>query len=137
MKITIKEAIKTTGKSEPTIRRLLSKKETKPFIDHVDGRVLIDVNYLFSVYPPIKKTKDDKVISNDISLDIKKDNIDNINELKHKIELLEKDLLFQKALNEEIKTNSNERIADLQNALRLLEYKKKESVPKKKKWWQF
>jgi len=42
--IDIKEAVKATGKSEKTIRRFLSKEESKSFIDKKDNKLLVDVN---------------------------------------------------------------------------------------------
>lgn len=52
--IDVKEACEKTNKSEKTIRRLFLKEESKPFIQKIGNKNLIEVNYLFSVYEPTR-----------------------------------------------------------------------------------
>ena len=56
--IDIKEAAKVTGKSEKTIRRFLSKADSKPFIKKMDNKLFVDVNYLFASYSSVKSVQD-------------------------------------------------------------------------------
>ena len=55
--IDVKEAVKKTGKSERTIRRLFANSETVPYLQKKGNKTLIEVNYLFSVYEPLKDVK--------------------------------------------------------------------------------
>lgn len=135
--IDIVEAAKITGKSEKTIRRLLSKEESKSFIDKKEGKLFVNVNYLFASYPAIKindkpnrhslnKGQNLAIDSEIISLENKLAIFQQ--ELKHKQELLQ--------LNEQIIADKNSRIEDLQKSLLMLGAPKEESS-KKKSWWQF
>lgn len=51
--IDISEASKATGKNQMTIRRLIKKPESKPYVSLKEDKYSIDVNYLFSKYPPV------------------------------------------------------------------------------------
>src|SRR5690606_25466518 len=88
--IDIKEAVKATGKSEKTIRRFLSKAESKSFIDKKDNKLLVDVNYLFASYPPVKiggyDIGQNIDIVHNVSLDIE------LLELKNKLALYEQEI---------------------------------------------
>lgn len=131
--IDIKEAVKATGKSEKTIRRFLSKAESKPFIEKKDGKLIVDVNYLFSSYPPVKvgekdggqKLDIDQGVSNDIE----------VLELKNKLALYEQEIKYK----EQLLNEKDSRILDLQKAMLLLEAPKdqEKSIEKKKRWWKF
>ena len=131
--IDIKEAVKATGKSEKTIRRFLSKTESKPFIEKKDTKLLVDVNYLFSSYPPIKV--DEKEVSqmldigSNMSMDIE------FIELKNKLALYEQEIKHK----EQLLNEKDSRILDLQKAMLLLEAPKDQEQPlsKKKSWWKF
>ena len=131
--IDIKEAVKATGKSEKTIRRFLSKAESKPYIDKKDNKLIIDVNYLFASYPPLKSIQNavgqNVVIEREISVDIE------LSELKSKIALYEQEIKHK----DELLSEKDGRIMDLQKAMLLLEApKEKESlIVKKKRWWNF
>lgn len=136
--INIKEASLKTGKSEKTIRRLLLKEESKPYLKKTGNKNLIEVNYLFSVYEaikPVKKQSRQKYDFDDIW-----HNQENINELKTKIALYEQELKNKELLLQE----KEGRIIDLQKTILLLDAPKKEddelikkSPERKKKWWQF
>ena len=131
--IDIKEAVKATGKSEKTIRRFLSKAESKPFVEKKDSKLLVDVNYLFSSYPPIKV--DEKEVSqmldigSNMSMDIE------FIELKNKLALYEQEIKHK----EQLLNEKDSRILDLQKAMLLLEAPKDQEQPlsKKKSWWKF
>lgn len=131
--IDIKEAVKATGKSEKTIRRLLSKAESKAYIEKKDNKLHVDVNYLFASYPPIKSVQKDtgqKVVSDhDVSVD------NAFLELKNKIALYEQEIKHKDQLLNE----KDSRIMDLQKAMLLLEAPKEQEPPikNKKRWWQF
>jgi len=131
--IDIKEAVKATGKSEKTIRRFLSKPESKPYVDKKDSKLFVDVNYLFASYPPVKGIQKDAGQNMDIvqilSIDIE------LSELKNRIALYEQEIKHKDQLLNE----KDSRIVDLQKAMLLLEAPKEQEQPvqKKKKWWQF
>lgn len=57
--INIKEAVNATGKSEKTIRRFLTRVESTLYINKKDNKLLVDVNYLFASYQPIKNTQNE------------------------------------------------------------------------------
>lgn len=131
--IDIKEAVKATGKSEKTIRRFLSKPESKSFIKKKDNKLFVDVNYLFASYSPAKIGGHDigqniDVVQN-VSVDIE------LLELKNKLALYEQEIKHKDQLLNE----KDGRIMDLQKAMVLLEApKEKEAlIVKKKRWWIF
>lgn len=130
--IDIKEAVKVTGKSEKTIRRLLSKAESKPFINKDGSKLLVDVNFLFNTYPPIKEIKNESGqildIDHVVSMDMK------LLELKNKLALYEQEIKHK----DELLNEKDGRIIDLQKAMLLLEAPKDQDHPieKKKRWWQ-
>lgn len=131
--IDIKEAIKATGKSEKTIRRFLSRVESKPFINKDGGKLLIDVNFLFDSYPPLKEIKKEGGqvldIDQDVSMDME------LLELKNKLALYEQEIRHKDVLL----TEKDSRILDLQKAMLLLEAPKDQEQPigPKRKWWKF
>lgn len=131
--IDVKEAAKATGKSEKTIRRLLYKTESKPFVERIDNKLVVDVNYLFASYSPVKtheKGSGQNVdIVQNVSIDIE------LSELKSKIALYEQEIKHKDQLLNE----KDGRIMDLQKAMLLLESpKEKEAlIVKKKRWWNF
>jgi len=129
--IDIKEAVKATGKSEKTIRRFLSKPESKSFIERKDSKLLVDVNYLFDSYPPIKVGKKDTGQTLDTLLDVSMDT--ELYELKNKLALYEQEIKHKDQLLNE----KDGRILDLQKAMLLLEAPKEqvEPLPKKRRWW--
>lgn len=131
--IDIKEAVKATGKSEKTIRRFLSKAESKPFIEKKDGKLIVDVNYLFSSYPPVKVDKKDGGQKLDIDQGVSND-IEML-ELKNKLALYEQEIKYK----EQLLNEKDSRILDLQKAMLLLEAPKdqEKSIEKKKRWWKF
>lgn len=131
--IDIKEAVKATGKSEKTIRRFLSKAESKPFVEKKDSKLLVDVNYLFSSYPPIKVDEKEGSqmldIGSNMSMDIE------FIELKNKLALYEQEIKHK----EQLLNEKDSRILDLQKAMLLLEAPKDQEQPlsNKKSWWKF
>lgn len=129
--IDIKEAIEATGKSEKTIRRLLAKPESQPFIYNKDNKIVVDVNYLFNAYPPIKKAKKEGGQNLDInekmSIDIE------LLELKHKLTLYEQEIKHKESLLIE----KDNRIDDLQKAMLFLEVAREQKTIIKKPWWKF
>lgn len=131
--IDIKEAVKATGKSEKTIRRFLSKPESKPFIEKKDNKLFVDVNYLFASYSPIKTDEygggQNVDIVQNVSMDIE------LSELKSKIALYEQEIKYK----DELLNEKDGRIMDLQKAMLLLEAPKDQEQPlsKKKSWWKF
>jgi hypothetical protein len=130
--IDIKEAVKATGKSEKTIRRFLSKAESKPYIDKKDNKLLVDVNYLFASYPPFKS--DQKQGGQKLDADQKLSIDREVLELKNKLMLYEQDIKHK----EQLLNEKDSRIMDLQKAMLLLEAPKEQLLEeKKKKWWQF
>lgn len=132
MNLSIKEAVIATGKGEATIRRLANKIESKPYIENKKGKIYIDANYLFSIY---EAKMDDQVDQTNDQLDkAKNDQVDQI-KLLSRIEILEEKLKMEKAISDE----KDKRISDLQNAMKLLEFKKQEQTEtvQKKRWWQF
>lgn len=131
--ITIKEAIKATGRSERTIRRLLSKAESQAFTSTEDGKTLINVNYLFSVYPPVKTSQNTAGNTSGKSMPNTSDSGIGV------IPFMEAQYLNEIQLYKKLLEEKDQRIADLQNTIRLLDYKKQEEkdIHKKKKWWQF
>ena len=137
--IDVKEAVKKTGKSERTIRRLFANSETVPYLQKKGNKTLIEVNYLFSVYEPLKDVKILQRQKYDITEIWQKQ--EDINSLKTKIALFEQELKNKELLLQEKEC----RIMDLQKTILLLEAPKKEvqleqpihTPEKKKKWWQF
>lgn len=137
--IDIKEAVKATGKSEKTIRRFLSKAESEPYIDKKLNKIFVDVNYLFSSYPPVKppiKTSSQKVSTVQVSM------YEELTDLKVKLALFEQEIKHKDQLLREKELHINEkdeRITDLQKAILLLEAPKEQEQPvqKKKSWWKF
>lgn len=129
--IDIKEAVKATGKSEKTIRRFLSKPESKPFIERKDSKLLVDVNYLFDSYPPIKTAKKGSGQMLDTELDMSMDT--ELYDLKNKLALYEQEIKHKDQLLNE----KDGRILDLQKAMLLLEAPKEQvkPLPKKRRWW--
>src|SRR5690606_17199513 len=130
--IDVKEAAKATGKSEKTIRRLLYKTESKPFVERIDNKLVVDVNYLFSSYTPIKNVQDkprqNLDADQDMSMDI------GYLELKSKLALYEQEIRHK----DQLLAEKDSRILDLQKAILLLEAPKDHSlIEKKKKWWIF
>jgi len=129
--IDIKEAVEITGKSEKTIRRLISKKESKSFIDIRNNKIFIDVNYLFSVYSPLNKAQNmgsQKVDTDQLGFS----RIELI-ELKNKIALYEQEIKYKESLLNE----KDNRIIDLQKTILLLELPSGKEDKPKKKWWKF
>lgn len=128
--IDIKEAIKATGKSEKTIRRFLSKIDSKPFVDKKGNKLLVDVNYLLTSYPPLKNKENMSGQNIDMggrmSIDIE------LSELKNKLSLYEQEIRYK----DELLSEKDNRIVDLQKAMLLLEAPKEQQTTKKKKWWQ-
>lgn len=131
--IDIKEAVKATGKSEKTIRRFLCKAESKAYIERKNNKLHVDVNYLFASYPPIKRTKKDDGQKVVIDQDLTTDTV--FLELKNKIALYEQEIMHK----DELLTEKDGRIMDLQKAMLLLEAPKEQEQPviKKKPWWRF
>ena len=137
--IDVKEAVKKTGKSERTIRRLFANSETIPYLQKKGNKTLIEVNYLFSVYEPLKDVKILQRQKYDITEIWQKQ--EDINSLKTKIALFEQELKNKDLLLQE----KEGRIIDLQKTILLLDAPKKDvdleqpiHIPeKKKKWWQF
>lgn len=129
--IDIKEAVKATGKSEKTIRRFLSKAESKPFIDKKDNKLFVDVNYLFASYSPIKTGGKDNGQNIDIIQSVSMDM--ELSELKNRLALYEQEIKHK----EELLNEKDGRIMDLQKAMLLLEAPKEKSIIRKKRWWQF
>lgn len=131
--IDIKEAVKYTGKSEKTIRRFLSKVESKSFIEKKDSKLLVDVNYLFSSYPPIKVDKKDGGqildIGSSLSMDME------FIELKNKLALYEQEIKHK----EQLLNEKDSRILDLQKAMLLLEAPINNVTESrtKKSWWKW
>lgn len=142
MKIDINDAIISTGKSLSTLRRLTKNPKSKPYIENKDGKILIDVNYLYSVYPPKNDNSNSKndTIQNELMNSHSMSS--HVLELQNKIIELEKELIAKKTALEfqnKINIQQNDRIEDLKNTIRLLDFKKNEdiNIQKKKKWWQF
>lgn len=131
--IDVKEAAKATGKSEKTIRRFLYKTESKPFVERIDNKLVVDVNYLFSSYSPIKNVQDKSIQNLDIDQDMSMD-IGYL-ELKSKLALYEQEIRHK----DQLLAEKDGRIIDLQKAMLLLEApKEKEAlIVKKKRWWNF
>lgn len=130
MNLSIKEAVKATGKGQATIRRLVNKIESQPYIENRNGKIYIDANYLFSIYEAKRNDQVDHI--NDHIDQVKNDQLDHI-KLLSKIELLEQQIKLEKAISDE----KDKRIVDLQNAMKLLEFKNKnDQTNPTKKWWQ-
>lgn len=126
--IDINQAAEATGKSSKTIRRLSSKKESEPFIDKREGKIFIDVNYLFDSYPSVK---DAPKHSGQREEDVQEVDMDKeILQLKNKIALYEQELKHK----EELLSEKNNRIEDLQKSILLLDAPKQNI--NRKKWWQ-
>jgi outer membrane receptor for monomeric catechols len=147
--IDVKEACEKTNKSEKTIRRLFSKEDSKPFLKKSGNKNLIEVNYLFSIYEPVKQEK--KRPSQKLDMTNKSPSKNELYELKTKIALYEQEIRLNKSLHEQELKNKElllqekeGRILDLQKTILLLEAPKKEveileqkPIEKKKKWWHF
>lgn len=137
--IDVKEAVKKTGKSERTIRRLFANSESIPYLQKKGNKVLIEVNYLFSIYEPLKDIKKPQRQKYDIAEIWQRQ--EDVNSLKTKLALFEQELKNKELLLQE----KEGRIIDLQKTILLLEAPKKEPETnqpkqvqeKKKKWWQF
>lgn len=131
--INIKEAVKATGKSEKTIRRFLSKAESKPYTEKKDNKLVVDVNYLFTSYPPIKNTQKEVGQKVDTSKNVSIDT--DLLELKNRLALYEQEIRHKDQLLNE----KDGRIMDLQKAMLLLDAPKEQEqiVQKKKRWWNF
>jgi len=131
--IDVKEAAKATGKSEKTIRRFLYKTESKPFVHKKDTKLLVDVNYLFDSYPPIKMDKKEGGQMLDSGLGMSMDI--ELYELKNKLALYEQEIKHKDQLLNE----KDGRILDLQKAILLLEAPKEDNTKSiaKKRWWKW
>ncbi len=136
--IDVKEAIKKTGKSERTIRRLFSIPESKSYIQKKGNKTLIEVNYLFSVYEAVKEVKKQHSQNYDITEILQKQ--EELHQLKTKVALYEQELKNKELLLQE----KEGRIIDLQKTILLLDVPKEpelhqtEQTPeKKKRWWHF
>ncbi len=110
----------------------MSKAESKPFIERKDSKLLVDVNYLFASYPPIKEDKKEGGqilgIGSKVSMDIE------FIELKNKLALYEQEIKHK----EQLLNEKDSRILDLQKAMLLLEAPKEQEllILKKKRWWR-
>jgi hypothetical protein len=124
--IDINEAVEATGKSSKTIRRLLSKKESKPFIDRKEGKIFVDVNYLFASYPSVNNMSKSIDIVQDTSID------NEISQLKSKITIYEQEIKHKN----ELLAEKEGRIGDLQKAMLLLN-PSAEQQKTKIRWWHF
>lgn len=129
--IDIKEAAEATGKSEKTIRRLVYKTESESFTDKKNNKIVIDVNYLFSIYPAVKKKKKEVVQNIDMGKDVS--SLDELIDLKVKVAIYEQELKHKDYLLNE----KDNRISDLQKAMLLLEAHKEKEPTVRKRWWQF
>jgi hypothetical protein len=131
--IDIKEAVKATGKSEKTIRRFLYKAESKAFTEKKDNKLVVDVNYLFSSYPPVKDVQGESRQKVDTDQNMSMD-IGHL-ELKSKLALYEQEIRHK----DQLLAEKDGRIMDLQKAMLLLEAPKEQDLPiiKKKRWWHF
>lgn len=130
--IDIKEASKAVGKSEKTIRRFLSKSESKPYIEKKDNKLFVEVNYLFASYPAVEI--DQKESSQKVDIDQYMTMDMAFLELKNKIALYEQEIKHKDQLLNE----KDGRIMDLQKAMLLLESPKEQPLEeKKKRWWHW
>lgn len=131
--IDIKEAVKATGRSEKTIRRFLSKAESKPYMDKKENKLLVDVNYLFDSFPPVKNTQKDGGQKLDTVQYASMDN--ELIQLKAKLALYEQEIRHK----DELLNEKDGRIMDLQKAMLLLEQPREQEKPmqNKKRWWKF
>lgn len=129
--ISVKEAVKATGKSDKTIRRFLSKAESKAYTERNGNKLFVDVNYLFASYPPLKaetKERRQKVDTDHVEpLDTK------LADLERKIAIYEQEIKHK----DQLLSEKDGRIMDLQKAMLLLEAPKDPPGQKKKKWWRF
>lgn len=148
--LTIQEAARTTNKSEKTIRRLCNDPKSEKYITREDGKLLVDSNYLSQRYS--MKVTGQNESKQPIQSINKKENVqvdkmeinnkENQN-YQYKITLLEQELRLKDMLMNE----KDQRIQDLQQSLRLLGSTSfipdekvvpvSETIPAKKKWWQF
>jgi type I site-specific restriction-modification system R (restriction) subunit len=94
--IDITEATKATGKNQMTIRRLIKKPQSQPYvkIEKKEGgdKYTIDVNYLFSVYTPINNVSTPP-IQQDIQRDLERllrEKDERIKDLKEQLEKKDK-----------------------------------------------
>lgn len=126
--IDINQAAEATGKSAKTIRRLLSNEVSKPFIEKRDGKIFVEVNYLFASYPSIKGVSIPEDKGLDTGHNLSMDN--ELSQLKNKIALYEQEIRHK----DEMLIEKNSRIEDLQKSILLLDAPKSNSI--KKKWWQ-
>lgn len=128
--IDVKEAVVATGKSEKTIRRFLSKEASKPYLNNKNGKILVEVNYLFSSFPAVghlyRPPGHSLDIDQPMSMDIQ------VMELQNKIALYEQEIKHKNQIIEE----KEGRISDLQKAM-LMIGSPQMTAEKKKKWWQF
>lgn len=135
MKIELSKASETTGKSLSTIRRLAKLPNSAPYVDIKDGKILIEVNYLYTIYPAKNALHESKIST---PLDTQAIQIippnEQLNDLQKKVIELEKKLI-EKSTALEYQTK---RVEDLQNSIRLLGYEKERiDPPQKRKWWIF
>ena len=109
------------------------KAESKPFTEKKDNKLVVDVNYLFASYPPIKSVQNESRQKLDTDQNVSMD-IDHL-ELKKKLALYEQEIRHK----DQLLTEKDGRIMDLQKAMLLLEAPKKQEQPvqKKKRWWGF
>jgi len=126
--IDIKEVVKITGKSDKTIRRFLSKNESKPYLDNSNGKILVDVNYIMSSFPIDKEWTNSTRQSLDNGQEMSMDS--QLIELKNKLAIYEQELRHK----DELLAEKEGRIGDLQKAMLLLN-PPGEQPKKKKKWW--
>lgn len=149
--LTIQDAAHITGKSEKTIRRLCNDPKSEKYVTREDGKLLVDSSYLSQNYS-MKVTGQNEGRQSGQSIDKKEndqlDKVDIVNNQEsqnyhHKIVLLEQELRLKDMLMNE----KDQRIQDLQQSLRLLGSSSliidekvasvAETIPAKKKWWQF
>lgn len=150
--LTIQEATQITGKSEKTIRRLCNDPKSEKYVTREDGKLLVDSNYLSQKYS-MKTTGQNENKQPVQSVDKKENDQLNIVDItnnqenqnyQHKISLLEQELRLKDMLMNE----KDQRIQDLQQSLRLIGSAVPpnpneevvpfaETIPAKKKWWQF
>lgn len=149
--LTIQDAANITGKSEKTIRRLCNDPKSEKYVTREDGKLLVDSSYLSQNYS-MKVTGQNEGKQSGQSIDKKEndqlDKVDIVNNQEsqnyhHKIVLLEQELRLKDMLMNE----KDQRIQDLQQSLRLLGSSSliidekvasvAETIPAKKKWWQF
>lgn len=110
----------------------MSKAESKPYTDKKDNKLLVDVNYLFTSYPPVKSGQKEVGQKIDTGHELSIDN--ELTRLKNKLALYEQEIRHK----EELLNEKDGRIMDLQKAMLLLKAPPKEQEqPMQKKWWIF